>query len=100
MKVTSGYRPGRYNTAAGGAKKSNDTICLACDFADADGALAAYCLANLDVLEKSNLYMEDPAHTKGWCICRRCRRRLGSECLNHENRQISTCIKERVSGSL
>ena len=67
MMVTSGYRPHKYNKAAGGAKKSNHTICLACDFADADGDLDAFCVANLEILEHCGLYLEHPKWTKGWC---------------------------------
>jgi len=67
MVVTSGYRPAGFNTAAGGAQHSNHMVCLACDFHDPDGALDAYCMNNLPVLEYCGLYLEDPAHTPGWC---------------------------------
>lgn len=67
MKVTSGYRPGSFNTAAGGAKKSNHMVCLACDFHDPNGDLDAYCMSNLHVLEQCGLYLEHPDHTIGWC---------------------------------
>lgn len=67
MTVTSGYRPGDFNKAAGGAPNSAHALCLACDFADKDGALDAWCLAHLDVLERCGLYLEDPGHTAGWC---------------------------------
>lgn len=67
MRVTSGYRPGRYNEAAHGAQHSNHMVCLACDFADANGALDAWCLAHPDVLEKAGLYQESPGNTPGWC---------------------------------
>lgn len=67
MLVTSGYRPGEYNKAAGGANKSNHTICLACDFADSNGDLDAFCIANPEVLEECGLYLEHPKWTKGWC---------------------------------
>lgn len=66
LKVSSGYRPGVYNKAAGGAKKSNHMVCLAVDFADADGSLDSYCLNNLKVLEECGLYLESPEHTLGW----------------------------------
>lgn len=67
LKVSSGYRPGKYNEAAGGAKKSNHMQCLAVDFVDVDGSLDAYCLANLKVLEECGLYLESPEHTPSWC---------------------------------
>lgn len=66
MTVTSGYRPGRFNTAAGGAKGSAHLVCLAADFADVDGSLATWCLANLWRLQAAGLWLEDPTHTKGW----------------------------------
>jgi uncharacterized protein YcbK (DUF882 family) len=66
MKVTSGYRPGAFNVAAGGAKQSAHLTLQACDFADPDGALAAWCLSNMSVLITAGLYLEDPSHTKGW----------------------------------
>lgn len=66
MIVTSGYRPGHYNRAAGGAKRSSHLTCEACDFADATGGLAKYCLENLKLLEDCGLWMESPTKTKGW----------------------------------
>ena len=67
MVVSSGYRPGHFNSDAGGAKGSAHSVCLACDFHDQDGALDAYCSANLSVLVDCGLYLEDPGHTPGWC---------------------------------
>lgn len=67
MYVTSGYRPPSVNTAVGGAKKSSHMSCQACDFADSDGSLDEWCLANLDILEECGLYLESPMHTLGWC---------------------------------
>jgi hypothetical protein len=66
LSVSSGYRPGVFNRAAGGAVGSAHETCEAIDLYDADGAFAEWCLANLDVLEKAGLYLEDPAHTPGW----------------------------------
>lgn len=66
MLVTSGYRPGKYNTAAGGAKASSHLTCQACDFADPDGSLARFCLQNLPLLESCGVWLESPAKTKGW----------------------------------
>lgn len=66
MKVTSGYRPGKYNEAAHGAPNSTHLDCRACDFADPDGELDKYCLANQAVLEQCGLYLESPTKTPGW----------------------------------
>lgn len=66
MIVSSGYRPGRYNTAAKGAEKSLHITCQACDFYDAEGVLGTWCLINFRVLQKIGLYVEDPRHTVGW----------------------------------
>lgn len=68
MTVSSGWRPAAVNAAlANAAKKSNHMLGLACDFKDADGSLAAWCLNNLTILEQCGLYMEDPASTPNWC---------------------------------
>lgn len=64
--VSSGYRPGHYNTQAGGAKKSNHMSCKAVDFADPKGEFAKWCLANMHILKQAGLYMEDPSRTVGW----------------------------------
>lgn len=67
MYVTSGYRPAAINaTVPGAAKKSNHEICLACDFADKDGKLKTWCLANLNKLVDCGLWMEDPSSTPTW----------------------------------
>lgn len=66
MSVSSGYRPGHFNKAAGGAERSSHLTCEAIDIRDVDGEFAAWCLANQDELEKAGLYMEDPSYTKGW----------------------------------
>lgn len=67
MNVTSGYRPGHYNTDAGGAKASSHLTCQACDFADPEGRLDSWCMSNLDKLTKYGLWLEGPAYTPGWC---------------------------------
>lgn len=69
FKVTSGYRPPAINAAAGGASKSCHMTCEAVDLA-CDGKLMAWCLQNLEQLQKLGLYLEDPRWThkagKGW----------------------------------
>lgn len=67
MFVSSGYRPGAFNEAAGGAKKSYHMICLACDFKDPDGAIDAFCMANQALLADCGLWLEHPDSTPGWC---------------------------------
>jgi uncharacterized protein YcbK (DUF882 family) len=64
--VSSGYRPGKYNQAAGGAKGSLHLSCQAVDFADADGKLKEYCVHNQLVLEACGLWMESPDRTPSW----------------------------------
>lgn len=66
MTVTSGYRPGKYNTAAGGAKASAHLSCEACDFHDPDGTLDSYCLVNQQVLAECGLWLESPDSTPNW----------------------------------
>lgn len=66
LVITSGYRPGKYNRDAGGAPNSTHLTCQAIDVADSDGSLAAWCQANVQVLEQCELWMEDPGHTPGW----------------------------------
>lgn len=66
--ITSGWRPVEVNKLVpGAALRSNHTRCLACDVADADGLLDAWCLANLDLLERLGLWLESPVKTPGWC---------------------------------
>lgn len=67
MKVSSGYRPGRYNTAAKGAKASAHITCQACDFSDPTGDLDAWCMQNLALLSSCGLRLEHPDSTPGWC---------------------------------
>lgn len=66
MIVTSGYRTPEHNASVGGAPNSAHIFCMAADFSDPDRKLAEFCLANLDLLEKCGLYMEDPSFTPNW----------------------------------
>lgn len=67
LVVSSGYRTAEHNTAIGGAPHSNHLLGKACDFADSDGAIDAWCTAHPDVLAKLGLWQEHPDATKGWC---------------------------------
>ena len=66
-EVSSGYRPAEVNAmTSGAAKHSNHMVCRAVDIADAKGELAKWCVANLDLLEHHQLWMEAPKYTVGW----------------------------------
>ena len=66
LVISSGYRPGLYNKAAGGEFKSCHLTCEAIDIADVDRKFTAWCLANQPVLVKLGLYMEDPGKATTW----------------------------------
>lgn len=63
IQISSGYRPGRFNKAAGGALNSAHLTCEAVDLVDKDGSLAKFCEPLLQTLD---LYMENPKRTPGW----------------------------------
>lgn len=65
-RVTSGYRPSAINKTIGGAKMSTHTVCAGIDLADPDGKWGSYLRKNPSILEKYDLYLEHPDHTKGW----------------------------------
>jgi hypothetical protein len=66
-EVSSGFRPSAINASvANAAKKSAHQSGEACDLKDDKyQTLANKILANPDLLVKHNLYLEDPASTKG-----------------------------------
>lgn len=67
MVVSSGYRPGRFNVAAGGAAHSNHMVCLACDFHDVNGDIDQWITMDREqALEASGLWREAQASTPGW----------------------------------
>ena len=66
LKVSSGYRPGRYNVAAGGAPKSAHLTAEAVDIQDPTGAIDEWCAAHLDILAHLGLCLENPRKTVGW----------------------------------
>jgi hypothetical protein len=65
--VDSGWRPKAVNDAtSNAAKASNHMKGLAVDFADPDGKLREWVLANLPLMASLGLYFEDFRWTKGW----------------------------------
>lgn len=64
--ITSGYRPGPFNKAAGGATRSPHLTCEAVDLADPTGELGRKLRAREDILVKAGLYMEHPLYCKTW----------------------------------
>lgn len=67
-KVNSGWRPAVINAATpNAAKKSKHMTCEACDLSDYTGSLDAWCVNNLDALERIGLWLEHPNSTPNWC---------------------------------
>lgn len=64
--VSSGYRPGVYNKNAGGAPNSAHATGEAVDLRDPEGKLDEFILANPWLLQRYDLYLEDPSRTRGW----------------------------------
>lgn len=70
LEVRSAYRPGRYNVAAGGARRSAHLYCLAIDWADPDGAVDEWVMANLERMRDFGFVgIEHPDSTVGWSHC-------------------------------
>lgn len=65
--VSSGYRPGHYNTSAGGAEHSPHLTCEAIDLHDRDGIIKHKLQSNTPYLAQLGLYMEWPTSTPSWC---------------------------------
>ena len=66
--VTSGWRPQAINAAIPNASpRSKHLSCQAIDLDDPQGALDAFCLCNLPLLEEIGLWLEHPEATPGWC---------------------------------
>ena len=66
VKMTSGYRPGRFNKVAGGSARSGHISCEAIDIADTDGSIGLLIMNNLDLMEECGLYLEHLDYTPGW----------------------------------
>ena len=77
-RVSSGWRPPSVNAGVkGAAKRSNHMTGNAVDFADPDGKLDAWCLANLPTLERIGIWLEHPDATPNWCHLQRVPPRSG-----------------------
>jgi uncharacterized protein YcbK (DUF882 family) len=66
FEVASGWRPLSINANLHGAKKSLHQYGLACDIRDSDGRLVRWVIANLDLMQKLGVYMEDFRWTRNW----------------------------------
>lgn len=64
--VTSGFRTRASNKAAGGAPNSAHLTGEAVDIADSTGTIARAILADPSVLQRFDLYIENPQQTSGW----------------------------------
>ena len=73
--VTSGYRPDKLNAIIGGAPNSAHCTCQAIDLED-HGDLKQWVIDN-GILEKYDLYMEDPKSTDTWCHLQRRKTKSG-----------------------
>lgn len=66
MIVDSGYRTPEHNAAIGGAKDSSHCTCQAIDFRDTDNKLKEFIAKDPTILDRCDLYMEDPSTTTDW----------------------------------
>jgi hypothetical protein len=66
LSVSSGYRPGHFNKAAGGAKNSSHLTCEAVDLRDPNGHFARWIVLQGELLERLDLYVEDPLPAPGY----------------------------------
>jgi uncharacterized protein YcbK (DUF882 family) len=64
--LSSGYRPGHFNKAAGGSARSGHLTCEAIDLIDHDGSVGQMLKNNVKLLEEYGLYLENPEFTKTW----------------------------------
>jgi len=68
LLISSGYRPGKYNAWAKGAKNSLHKVCRAVDFVDdKKKKFSKFCLFNQDLLVEIGLWMENPLATPNHC---------------------------------
>lgn len=64
--ISSGYRPGRHNVAAGGAPRSGHLTGKAVDLVDPGNRIDTYLDKHPELLVKHNLWREDPKRTDSW----------------------------------
>jgi uncharacterized protein YcbK (DUF882 family) len=64
--LSSGYRPGHFNKAAGGSARSGHLTCEAIDLIDHDGSVGQMLRNNVKLLEEYGLFLENPEFTKTW----------------------------------
>ncbi len=64
--ISSGFRTLSANRSVGGAQVSAHCTGEAVDLADTDGGLGRTILARIDLLDAYDLYLENPAYTRGW----------------------------------
>ena len=62
--LTSGYRPSAINSKVGGSKMSAHVTCEAGDWENLNNRISD--LISVALLVEFDLYMENPAFTKGW----------------------------------
>lgn len=65
-KISSGYRPSRINKSVGGAKMSTHTVCAGIDLIDPENKIGKFLKKNPLILNRYDLYLENPDHTPGW----------------------------------
>lgn len=84
--VTSGFRTQAANKSTNGAKRSAHMMGKACDLFDPQGAIANAIMAKLPLLEKYDLYLENPQYTKtssgGWVHLQTQKTRSGNRVFN------------------
>lgn len=68
MTVTSGYRPGHFNTLAKGAVRSKHMTCQAVDIADPKHELTNWIMQE-NRLENFNVWIEHPDDAPSWLHC-------------------------------
>jgi hypothetical protein len=67
LRINSGYRPGHYNTQAGGSKRSAHLECMAIDWADPTGEVDEWIQAHLPAVAAMGFTgIEHPKDTPGW----------------------------------
>lgn len=69
MKITSGYRPGIFNTLAKGAVRSKHMTCQAADIHDPEHALINWLMAEPNRLRDFGVWIEHPEDTPTWLHC-------------------------------